>query len=71
MALLASGVATLLIARERDAANANYQMAQENLDIAYQILDENYVATAETALAPRKGAHSGTSPLLGKDADFL
>jgi serine/threonine protein kinase len=51
--MVGSGVATLLIARERDAAYANYEKAQEDLDLAYQILDENYVAAAEKGL-PRE-----------------
>jgi tetratricopeptide (TPR) repeat protein len=48
--LVSTAVAALLIARERDAADANYRMAQEDLDLAYQILDENYVAAAEKNL---------------------
>jgi serine/threonine protein kinase len=53
MALLGSGVATLLIARERDSANANYQIAKDNLDIAYEILSHS-VAIAEKRLAREK-----------------
>jgi serine/threonine protein kinase/tetratricopeptide (TPR) repeat protein len=53
VAFIASAVATLLVARERDAANANYQIAKENLDIAYEILSHS-VATAEKRLTRAK-----------------
>jgi serine/threonine protein kinase/Flp pilus assembly protein TadD len=52
-ALIGSGVATLLIARQRDAADANYQLAKENLDTAYEILND-YVVTAENRLTRGK-----------------
>jgi tetratricopeptide (TPR) repeat protein len=53
MALIGSGVATLLIARERDAANNNYQIAKGNLRTAYEILS-HYVAAAEKRLTQEK-----------------
>jgi serine/threonine protein kinase/Tfp pilus assembly protein PilF len=53
MAFLGSGIATLLIARERDAVNANYRMAQDNLDTAYQVLDI-FVENAEQILPREK-----------------
>jgi serine/threonine protein kinase/Flp pilus assembly protein TadD len=65
VALIGSGVATLLIARERDAANANYRLAQEDLDTAYQVLDY-YVTIAEQRLPREKELNAGDRQLLEK-----
>jgi serine/threonine protein kinase len=48
-ALIGSGIAALLIAGERDVAEANYRMAQDNLDTAYQVLDV-FVDNAEQSV---------------------
>jgi serine/threonine protein kinase/predicted Zn-dependent protease len=50
VAMIGLGVGTLLIARERDLAQANYVEAQDNLDVAYRVLDEIYVDLAEKRL---------------------
>jgi len=70
VALIGSSVATLLIARERDAANTNYLTAQENLDTAYQILDEIYVATAEKRLPREKELTPEDRQFLAKTLTF-
>jgi serine/threonine protein kinase len=69
VALIGSGIATLMIASERDAAKANYQMAQENLDTAYQILDD-YVATAAKRLPREKELIPEDRQLLEKALTF-
>jgi serine/threonine protein kinase/tetratricopeptide (TPR) repeat protein len=52
--MVASGIATFLIARERDLNKANYERAQANLDLAYRILDKIYMDTAEKRLPQEK-----------------
>jgi serine/threonine protein kinase len=64
LVMIGSGVGTLLIARERDVAQANYQRAEDNLEVAYQVLDEIYLEQAETRL-PQEQA------LTPKDRQFL
>jgi serine/threonine protein kinase len=54
LALIGSGIATLLIAQQRDVATANARLSQANLDRAYRILDKFYVDKAEKRLPQEK-----------------
>jgi tetratricopeptide (TPR) repeat protein len=64
MAMIGSGISTLLIAQQRDLAQANYQRAEDNLEMAYKILDEIYVDAAEKRLPREK-------ELTAEDRQFL
>jgi serine/threonine protein kinase/predicted Zn-dependent protease len=63
VAIIGSGVATVLIARERDAA-------QENLDTAYKILDDIYVDVAERFLPQQQALTTQDRQVLEKALAF-
>ena len=67
VALVGSGIGTLLIARERDVANTNYRLARENLDTAYKILDEIYLEIAEKRSPRLKDADGRRPPVVGEN----
>jgi serine/threonine protein kinase len=68
--MIALAVSTVLIAKERAAAQANYLRAQRNLETAYAVLDEIYLDVAERRLARERHLTSKDRQMLERALAF-
>ncbi|HLJ94858.1 MAG TPA: serine/threonine-protein kinase [Gemmataceae bacterium] len=68
--LSTSSIATVLIVWERDRTKENYERAQGNLDTAYRILDEIYLANAENRLPQQQQLTADDRRFLDKALAF-